>query len=1236
MRSLSSYLDTDDADEEELESKQDDTVPGTCEWLLKEASYVQWRDRSPHSPARQTFWLIGDPGSGKSFIAAHVINDLRLRGCDVSFYFLKHGDQSKQQISGLLKSMTLQTARRSAGLRRSLLALQKEDLRETFQADKSDLHGITKQLLKRTFAANLDKHQYWIIDALDEANGGGDKLLTLLPKFPSNVSVFITCRPDPSLTKKQRSAAESIVVREITQDDTRQDIMLYLRHNAENLPAANGDPAQMQSLIGNLTRRSQGSFLWTSLVVQELEECFDDVTMQNVLSNVPTGMHDRYKRMLQNIEQYQKPHNVELARNILRWVVTSTRPLRLVELRGALQFEKKNTVFPLQHAIETICSPLLKIVGSDNDRVEVIHDTARDYLFNRDRRPRASVVAKFTFDKATSHEHLATMCIEALNERYRSPQRGTTSGASPDDEAFIAYASKSFSVHVYKSAQAAESHTTARLVAAIKRFLEAHLTSWIQAQAADRTLSFLTETGKNLKAFAARRLSSVTELGNDIREIPSWADDLIHLVTVFGKDLLKDPGAIHTLIPPLCPYRSKLRGAYSGNGLRVEGLSNEKWPDHISSASFGRNYLTALACRDTCHVVALRSCEIVVFSAITCQEKRRFTVSEMVKLMDFVPGKDWIAVSGRTSLALYNAESGEKIWAVHTGNEIMALAITPDKSRIITYNRERLVRDYDLRDGRMSNERRLKSSGAPNRSLESAHIACDLGLIALVHRNAEVEIYDWPSFRREERRVHLSSHVTAIAFNHAKHFLALTSFDGELYTVDASTMRKVNEATGNAAHMAVSPDGRTLVLGDNTGDICIHDFETLELLHRIQSDDGEIIGLCYADSNLRFLDIRRNVCNVWEPAALVRQDDYDDSGSSEGHSAFATALSKPEYGSTEPEIDYSPITAFVAEGTGDFMFCGREDGGVRVYDTHRGRCRQALQGFGRNEIVLLSWNQAHNLLASADNSSTVRIHRVTMQRIRGAPGTPVEWQARELAKLVLEMPLRQILFSVEGDLLLASTTAGQKVFRVDGGKEIYSHDNTVSHDSSEQLQQKWVISPEQKRKFLEVSDDGGHVLSWGADLTQGLRRETLQLQASSRRPAGGAHMTRVQGKLWAVYGDDPIAPAFIWPQAMSAKANSVNQVQQTLGAFQVFASHVSHVFGLHRTNLVFVDTDNWVCSVPIDRPRYDQEPRHHFPIPHYWRSANRSLLVNVTRKGDVAFAVSGDLVMVKNGLDQHY
>ena len=277
MRILADYLGVSEAEDEELSNLEDVEVSGSCQWLLEKQSFIDWRDargdsdpteidlpartrnlaisrrnRPDHPLAPRFFWLTGAPGTGKSVLAAHVIRHLENRDC--SFYFLKHSDRSKQNLSGLLKSIAYQMARRDVALRQSLLSMLKEG---GLTAEKNDIRAIWKQLfVQKIFRTDFQQRQYWVIDALDEGNGGHE-LVPLLAKIPEHlpISVFLTSRRDLQLERLLNRLP--MVTEQIDISNTLGDIRLYLEEHRDDLPVQ--DPVAVEDLIEKLLDKSKGS-----------------------------------------------------------------------------------------------------------------------------------------------------------------------------------------------------------------------------------------------------------------------------------------------------------------------------------------------------------------------------------------------------------------------------------------------------------------------------------------------------------------------------------------------------------------------------------------------------------------------------------------------------------------------------------------------------------------------------------------------------------------------------------------------------------------------------------------------------------------------------------------------------------------------------------------------------------------------------------------------------------------
>jgi CheY-like chemotaxis protein len=509
MRLLANYLGATDVEEEELESLESLQVEGSCKWFLQTTSFRDWRDTesaehqtpgdlssrlqklatnggrlsTQRAPPR-IFWLTGAPGCGKSVIVSAVVRHLQEEDRQCYFYFLKHTDKSKQNLSGLLISLAWQMARRDVALRRSLLRMRLED---ELTAESNDFRAIWKQLFtQRILRTHFQQRQYWIIDALDEAHGGHE-LISLLKGVPENlpISIFVTSRKDLTLEKHmQRAPMLQVVTKRIEPRDTLADIRLYLEDNVEDLPVS--DPADVEDLIEKLTLKSQGSFLWTRLMLQKLENTWAQGDIDEAIDSIPEGLQDMYLQILEDMEE-NNASNKELAKSILRWAVCGGRPLTKVELQEAIRLDTGQKVHKLGKMLERLCGQLVSI--DDQDRLQMVHDTARDFLLD------PTLNSEFAINKAETHEQLADICLKYLLEDTKTPATRRPFPTINDSTvpAFRSYASLYFSEHVFKSPPADPQTARSRL----EVFLEHSILNWIEYIITEtKDLSRLTQAAK--------------------------------------------------------------------------------------------------------------------------------------------------------------------------------------------------------------------------------------------------------------------------------------------------------------------------------------------------------------------------------------------------------------------------------------------------------------------------------------------------------------------------------------------------------------------------------------------------------------------------------------------------------------------------------------------------------------------------------------------------------------------
>jgi ABC-type molybdenum transport system ATPase subunit/photorepair protein PhrA len=94
--------------------KIDDAADGTCKWLLKHKSLIEWTRQH-----RGLLWIKGKPGSGKSTLIKYARDALpSLYGTDTlafSFFFHGRGHELQRTPLGLFRSLLHQLLKRVPG-----------------------------------------------------------------------------------------------------------------------------------------------------------------------------------------------------------------------------------------------------------------------------------------------------------------------------------------------------------------------------------------------------------------------------------------------------------------------------------------------------------------------------------------------------------------------------------------------------------------------------------------------------------------------------------------------------------------------------------------------------------------------------------------------------------------------------------------------------------------------------------------------------------------------------------------------------------------------------------------------------------------------------------------------------------------------------------------------------------------------------------------------------------------
>ena len=254
FRELQTYLSVSEVPEDDLISLEDAQLEGSCQWLTWKKCFRAWRDS--HPGALPYYWLSAQPAAGKSIKAAHVIRNLEDINENCSYYFFKHNHNEKASLSACLRSLAYQMALVDLRIRHRLLVMKADGVR----IDKENEVAVWRKVfLGGIFEESLDRPHFWVIDALDECSSQ-HSIVSMLKKagggFP--LRVFLTSRPTAELVRCFSQLEDLVYTHEMTVNDTRGDIELYIRANVRDL--ALQTEAACQEVTEMILEKSHGCF----------------------------------------------------------------------------------------------------------------------------------------------------------------------------------------------------------------------------------------------------------------------------------------------------------------------------------------------------------------------------------------------------------------------------------------------------------------------------------------------------------------------------------------------------------------------------------------------------------------------------------------------------------------------------------------------------------------------------------------------------------------------------------------------------------------------------------------------------------------------------------------------------------------------------------------------------------------------------------------------------------------
>jgi hypothetical protein len=220
-QSILSWLKVDATEQTQITeaiSDEEKKYPQTCSWLLKDVKIKSWLRNKPEQPS---LWLQGNPGCGKSVIAAKLVGFLQLNESTthrIIRHFCTYTFPSSTRYDGILKSILQQLLRKSDEL-----------IAHVFQeciVGRKQISTIYLERLIETIMTNVSEQPgeplcIWvIIDGINECEGTKQARLMNFMNHLSSIStsthgvtckVLLTTRPSPVVRKYFRIRKNQVI-----------------------------------------------------------------------------------------------------------------------------------------------------------------------------------------------------------------------------------------------------------------------------------------------------------------------------------------------------------------------------------------------------------------------------------------------------------------------------------------------------------------------------------------------------------------------------------------------------------------------------------------------------------------------------------------------------------------------------------------------------------------------------------------------------------------------------------------------------------------------------------------------------------------------------------------------------------------------------------------------------------------------------------------------------------------
>ena len=373
---------------------------------------------------RRVFLLTGEPGSGKSAVAARLLQFSQgdasppadLSAIGPNFLSAVHvcSARDRRWINPLAfsESLALQLASRYPPFAQALVEKQADrsiqmDVRQTVDHVEGGrvtgihieaLHlgrlspedaflRVVREPLEALFEGGTETSIVILVDALDESllYAGGEGIVPLLAEvdfLPDGVRFLLTTRPDERVLNRFLDAAELNISAEARARQNRGDVAAFIRRSLDDIPAladaaAGLEPAQRETLVDDVAARADGNFLYVRFL---LEEAAQGRRSLADLDALPRGLDGLYLHSLDRVVKMGQGRWRDDYAPLIGVLSAAQESVTEEQLET---FADRRDIWPLLGDLRQFIDTIPSEGDEDEDRYRLYHQSVADFLGRR-------------------------------------------------------------------------------------------------------------------------------------------------------------------------------------------------------------------------------------------------------------------------------------------------------------------------------------------------------------------------------------------------------------------------------------------------------------------------------------------------------------------------------------------------------------------------------------------------------------------------------------------------------------------------------------------------------------------------------------------------------------------------------------------------------------------------------------------------------------------------------------